>query len=561
MENEQTHFIEAQVNQGYIDALIEEWLEKEPYSVRIRKNFQTACWAFRNNKHVIFVGDALYKTLKRALQRGDEYYIVSYFFHELSHSKETERDLRTLSKALKADGIPFRFHNLAEDARIEHLFRVRTGRPFRWADFERSPEGSNVPTSLLFAIIQQDGGTQGLESFEYFERVHAYYIRMIACSNSWDLIPILKEWREEFGSQSGDNAPQRGSTPQPPPEENEPPQSSEEESEENEANDADDLESEESEEDEADSEAEDPSDEATSTDEGPDDDGSESEEFDDPEEMTDLEESMMLNEDDDAFEEAMENSEEIEMLSGCSDPHDDEFEFHTVEIESCTTGTVRVPGFDGHWDKTEADFLAGEFKKLFRDKSVMQNTRTPTRRLNIPGLAIGNFDKPFREKTLLAQKRKKVCIIVDCSGSMRRAMPHMRVVLDVFSQLAHSGTAEGHVILSGVTHQGARTETYALPLSSEIIGELHGTHGAEGIANAMEVAMPLLQESDWNIVLTDGKINDAPIDKRYFNARRIKTLGIYLGLEENCDLLRWFDYAIVEPNPRGIVNKMMQLLA
>lgn len=567
-DERQFAFITAQSNEGYIDALISGWLENEPYTILIRKNFRTAAWAFRNGKHHIFIGDALWKQLGRAVQSGDEHYVISYLMHELSHSRETEKDLVSLSKALKAEKIPFRFHNLCEDARIEHLFRERTGRLFRWSDFEEIKMGKK-PDSVLFAIIQQDGGTEGVETHPLFERVHQFYHRMIEAGNSWDLIPICKEWIDEFGANNAESCPQRGSTPK---SEEEPEDSEESEGSSDIADDEGaDKENEGSEasEDESDDEAQGPdgsdedSEDTPESSDTPDEvpeDAEETDEFDHPEEASDLMQSMELMEDDEAFEEAMGESEEIESTCIGSPHSKDEFEFGTVQVSECTTGTVRIPNGRGHWDRNEADRLTGEFEKLFRGKKVLENTRRPTRRLNLRDLAVGNFDKPFRQQAIRARQKKRVCIIVDCSGSMGSIMPHMRVVLDIFSRLAQSGHAEGHVILSGVVRGKALAETYTLPLSEKTIGEIEGWHGAEGLANAFEIGLPLLRESDWNIVLTDGMICDSAVDKARFNRMGVRTLGIYMGDEDNCDLDRWFDYQIVEPGPKAIVDKMLRLL-
>jgi len=569
----QEELIKKETNEAYLDALIEGILDKIPYTVRVRKNYRTACWTFRNGRHYIFVGDALHRMLGRALQRGDEEYIHSFFQHELGHSLFTERDLRSLDQALKSEGIPFRLYNLFEDARIEERMRQITGRLFGWSRFEKIGV-SDKPGALLFAIIQQDGDTTGLEDSAIFERVYDYYMRAVSASDSWALIPIIKEWLEEFGAKSAETLKEDIREAQEAAgDENEDGSSEQEDGESvgqtdegnQESNDSEETDPDvgnESEEDDGDAEPETDADQELA-DEGAETEPSE-EENDTPLNLEDLQLSMEMQEDDEAFDAGMDESEDIESLEALSGgkPLSDEdcIETGTVVISECSNGTVRVEGRFVDWDREEAKRLTGEFKKLFRGRKVMQNTRRPTRRLNLRDLSIGKFDQPFREKNMTAKETKRVCIIVDCSRSMEKIMPDMKVVLDIFSRLAESGHVEGHVVLSGVHRSIAKAETLKLPLSIGTIGEIDGIYGAEGLDNAFRMATPLMREADWNIVLTDGRINDNCIDRNYYRSIGIRTYGIYIGDEDYADLSRWFDYQIIEPGPKQIADKMLRLL-
>lgn len=516
-----TEFIERETDEAYLDCLIEGQLDEAPYSVRIRSNFPTACWAFRDGRHHIFVGDGILDKAELTPEKNAAHYIASYFVHENAHARWTERDIKAIKRALEAEGIAFGLHNIFEDARIEHRFRSTYGRHFRWSVFENI-EYKDEPLAIFFALIQQDGESEGLEVLSHYARVREYYDRACEAEDAWALIPILKEWNEEFSACED---------------------SPDDEDEDNESSDETEGELEPSQGNEPETDSE------SSGQYG----------------LEDLLQSLQMLEDDEAFEEAMEESEEIESLQdllGPGEKHtaEDGVESGSVSIEEYTTDMVRSANKSGEWDCDEAKRLKAEFEKLFRDAKVLQNTRRPTRRLNLRDIARGDFDKPFREKKVTSKTLKKVVIIVDCSGSMSDVMPDMHVVLDVFSRLAETGHVEGHVVLSGVHAGKAMVETLTLPLDEATIGQIQGVYGSEGLSHAMSVAMPLMQDADWSIVLTDGWINDDPIDKGAFNDKGIRTYGIYIGDTEFADLSQWFDYQIVEPTPKAVVDKMIRLL-
>jgi len=119
--------ISTMIDEAYLRLVIKGLLDNEKYDIRMRRNFDTACWSFVP-PHLIFVGDQIFKN---CTAKPKAYYAESYLVHEVGHSLFTERDLKAVNLALGASAIPFKLLNLAEDARIEWLMRSRLKRCFR----------------------------------------------------------------------------------------------------------------------------------------------------------------------------------------------------------------------------------------------------------------------------------------------------------------------------------------------------------------------------------------------------------------------------------------------
>ena len=561
------------VNEGYLDLLLARLLDEQAYEIRIKPNFNTASWCKKADKHYVVIG----KDILKAQNFEEDYkvyepYIISYLFHEVGHSLYTEPDLKAVSHALKAVEVPFVLMNLFEDARIEHLMRTKSGRAFSWSSYETLNDPAS-PSDLLFCIIQNDGIGKPYQEHEHYERVcEYYYMSMIELNSTWDLIPLLEEWVKEFSKQSekeirkGINDAKKPQEPQDG-DEDEPNESAEGDGDEQAPSDElEDQGSEGSPEDESEDENS-----ANGADESDDEDESEDEsagtgnssedesEDENPCDMEDLQLSASLNAEGNEADSFLEDTEDLENELSEGAPRK-EVENESVEISEYTTATVRQPDMQGYFDHNLAKQLSPQFLRLFRSKIGFRNSSESSRRLNLRGICKNDYRAPFRRRTESARASKNVVLIVDCSGSMSGIMPDMRVVLDIFSQLAERRHIKGYVVLSGVNYGTAMVETLPLPLSKETIGQIHGLYGSEGLNHAMEKALPLMQKADWNICLTDGMINDARIDKRFYNSKRVRTLGIYIGDEDDSDMSAWFDYQAVEPDVKGVVDKMLRLL-
>lgn len=190
------------VNELWREVLIMGLPEEKRYKVLTHPSHPTACWAWREEpkpgEHKIWIGERSVDLCTK--KPADKIYIQSLLLHEIAHSKLTVKDIKAVAKWCKDNKIPFSLFNLFEDARIEHIFRVTYSRNFLWAEYEKPIKNKDLnPTSALFKFIQRENRRVRFPAtFKEGERVRCYYERIIACESTYDLMPILLEWIEEF---------------------------------------------------------------------------------------------------------------------------------------------------------------------------------------------------------------------------------------------------------------------------------------------------------------------------------------------------------------------------
>jgi hypothetical protein len=208
----------------------------EKHTVSLKPKFDTACWAYLP-PHRIYIGTDLFekRMVKPGLTKAQQAkYIANHYHHELGHALFTERNMKSIQAVLKAMDCQFSLYNLFEDAYMEDRYRREAEYRFEWLELE-DLDFSPRPESLLFALIQAEGDVKVVEtrlstwapeapavpegdpmsmlasmfslkpedSREKLEamlpRVVDYYRRICAVTQSMQLMPILKEWLEEFG--------------------------------------------------------------------------------------------------------------------------------------------------------------------------------------------------------------------------------------------------------------------------------------------------------------------------------------------------------------------------
>jgi hypothetical protein len=208
----------------------------EKHDVSLKPKFDTACWAYLP-PHRIYIGTDLFE--KRMVKAGlteaqQAKYIANHYHHELGHALFTERNMKRIQAELKAMDCAFSLYNLFEDAYMEDRYRREAEYRFEWLTLE-DLDFNPRPESLLFALIQAEGDVTVVEkrlctwkpeqpkvapgdpmamlaalfsatpadTREQLEallpRVVEYYRRIIAVTQSMQLMPILKEWLAEFG--------------------------------------------------------------------------------------------------------------------------------------------------------------------------------------------------------------------------------------------------------------------------------------------------------------------------------------------------------------------------
>ena len=484
--------------------LINDLTSSEPYYIGIKKNFDTACWSFnlKKKKHTIYVGNNLFDSVKRIGKLGIEYYISSYLHHEISHSVHTEKDMVNVSSWLKKNKIPFSLLNIFEDARIECLWRIKTDRKFNWTDYEDLPKidkDSNA-TQMLFVYIQKEGIWRS--RLAKMKRIREYYDEITECKTTQDLYPLLKKWIEEFPETEKDldDLKEKGFL----------------------------------------------GDSASS-----------------PCGSGDLDTSVKLQEDE-KLSEAMD--EDTTDVIGKSPYADEDNERNLVDEpteaeQDYTTSSDRIYDDQAncYFDKKLADSLMSPLRKIFKSKVRNSTSTSPSKRLNLRGIAAGRYDKLYRKQDIESKKKKTVNVFVDCSGSMEGSpIQNARALVYMMNNLAKEGYIDGHVILTGGSGNNTQTYTLKMPINNCDIGSIIADGDFEGIKGTFELCKKLLKKAEWNFVFTDGNITDAGFSTTKMKKEGIHSFGLYVGNPESCNLSKWFNKYLARETLKELMEKLIQ---
>ena len=207
----------------------------------------------------------------------------------------------------------------------------------------------------------------------------------------------------------------------------------------------------------------------------------------------------------------------------------------------------------------ERDKLLREMQKLFVDTQRNIATEAPSKRLNVKRLASGS-KKIFRKKALEKRVKKRVNIILDLSGSMEDTMPNMHLIIDVMDNMARAGYVDATLILTAVKNGYSTYEILEMPLQKGTIQKLQALNCAEGLDNTMRSNIEVLQNADYNWVLTDGFIDEKALDKKYFAKKGIRTHAMYIGdirVKEEMQLS--FDHVLCEPDVTALTRKIFRM--
>jgi hypothetical protein len=488
--------IKNAIKSAHTELILDGILDKSSrYSIRIRKDYDTACWSFRPPHH-IFVGDGVLKNVREGVHKDKDYYIASYLHHEVGHSLFTERDLKSINSCLRSKGMGFKMFNLFEDARIEHLMRKKTGRPFRWFDYEDAKKiDMEKPLSQFFFLIQSEySWKEKTEEKVYVdEHVIGFYKEAIECEDTWAVIDVMEKWLEVF------------------------PQSKDEIAEEMETIGF-----------------------------GSESDLSQSLQLQDNDDK--LSELLSGSADINEKEEKRENNKG-EKNKGGKDPRKDD---HGEPLEEFSSYDYTRTYKSVEIDSRLIGRLLPRLQSIFRGRVVKTNTARPSKRLSIKGLT-SDSDKIYRRNTQIAPATKKFNLIIDCSGSMDGdPLSGAASIAVMFGSLASMGYVEGSVVLSSTSGY----QTFRLPLSQKRIEEVFHTHGGEGFSNTFSAVKPLMKDADVNFIITDGNISDGALDKHKMTSEGIYTFGVYVGDPEYCQLDRWFHRGVAKETLTAVVDEL-----
>ncbi len=490
MTEKQSYFKQL-IKDEHIEMVINDLIPIEPIHISIKKNFDTACWSFneKSKKHSIYVGDKILEKVVNKGKKGIEYYATSYLHHEMSHALHTLRDLKFVNDWLSKEKIPFSLFNLFEDARIEYLWRVKADRLFNWADYEKLPEiNEDSNATNLLFVYIQKEGKIRSE-IEKMKRVKEYYSEILECNETIELFPILKRWIEEF------------------------PETKE---------DLDQLAK----------------------------DGYLSKDG-------DLATTVELQSSESAAEKMDEDSEDVIGKSPYKDEDNDVDlveELTEIEYDYSTSYTDSI--FDSshsyEYDKNQASKLMPSMQKIFKQKNKKISQSNATNRLNTKNFLNSRFDKLYKKKIVETKGKKKINLMIDCSGSMGGGpIQNARTFTYILNEFAKKSYLEGYIILTGGDSSRHQCMTMKLPINSNDIEHIIANSGAEGLRRTIEKTNDIIKKSDWTFVMTDGNITDNAV-----NTKGLPLFGMYVGNPDTCNLSKWFNKYIA----RETLEELIQVL-
>ena len=508
----------------------------EPYEFRFHPTFPTACWRWdkKEEKHKILIG--LGNGLKERFKEDIEY-MLSFGYHEVSHSLHTTRDLKKLNERLKKEGIPFPLYNLFEDARIEHLFRKRFKRPFRWKTWEERDMDKKLiewlefyfsyperirewketgtlndvsiqanPAQMFLLIIQAEGktpflkeirerknrieaetewGTYPLNCEEVSLRDHITKINindLIARINDYydralkvKTVEEMIELLKEWCKEFPQTREDDGSwIPQLIPS-------------------------------------------------GQTGDGEETVElsFSDPDEMTDEEFEQLWN---DAVTES-DDRDDGEEPGGLGKRGDREYT--KGDGDPIIEYSRHIEPID--WDRVKRD--VERLLKSFRPMTLKRDTTTPSKRLSTRKLATDR-DDIYRREEEISFRMRPFTVIVDCSGSMCKMVPeqhHLVAIFNEIAEIARRTGVEAYLIFTKSRSQ----ELFRLPVRRDVIEKIPYDGMSENILGGLIEFERYILRTDFVFVISDMQITDywSSTEKKIKELRKKgkEVIGIYKG--------------------------------
>lgn len=501
----------------------------EPQDVKVKPGFETACWSFQP-PHKIFVGDGLFDkwNIRKGLSPEQQNrYIRNHYHHEQAHGLFTERDMTVVKTALKRIRAPFSLFNIMEDAVIEHRYRQANDYRFNWLEYEHLGFNDR-PESLLLAFIQAEGDREVVksaleqwpETFKaftdlagerdipdpenvrnalkpVFDRVWSYYERLLNVKGTMAVFPLISAWLKEFGM------------PPPPPS---------------------------------------PSPSKGSGQQSPGNGG-----------MQDMSHTMEMAQNPQALADFEKDAESLEDGTPVKNKFQ-ELEADANHKAEAQSGDVLGKGGAGGLPvcRTRAESIARKFLPLFKTRISKVSTLVPSKRISSRNMMLGR--PPYRRKKVEEGKgKKKVLLILDCSGSMSgHYIEEGKVLIAALSNLAKLRHVEGHVVLSIVNNEGPRWQRFALPMAQDQIDKIKAYGNGEGLEYSIQSNIQQARDADYVFVYTDAQISDKAVNKSALHSQGVFTWGLYAGDDEALpSLLKYFDKAILRKTTEELVDAIL----
>ena len=211
------------------------------------------------------------------------------------------------------------------------------------------------------------------------------------------------------------------------------------------------------------------------------------------------------------------------------------------------------------FDIKKRDALLHIMKNIFTSPQRYMKTSIPSKRLNIKK-NIQSSDKIFIKKSQVVSYKKKLTILLELSGSMHTTMHNMRLVVDVLDKMAQRNLIDATLILTAAS-QKEEFQILKMPLEENTVNKLSAHNAAEGLDNAMRKNLKSLSSSDYVWILTDGYIDDKPLQKDFYHKNHIFTHAMYIGdIDCSKEMQKSFDHVICEQSVEDLGKVILNLI-
>lgn len=548
------NFVISFADPALMRALVMDVLPDETVSVNATYGVETAFHYFDKNlkEHKIYIGTN-YDKLNDSLNSRDEIkqYVLALLIHELGHANFTNLDGKRINEICQAERIPFQLWNTAEDARIEIKMRqliidkIDVNYMFGWEKWLPNPEESAdmSPEAILLTMINCEN-TRPVNAIRA-KRVGQYYTRFVNAADSFEIIDILKEWRDEFYPPSmgvsntmGKGTP--GTTGM----------NGLEGSMEAMLN--------------ALQEADNQIAQALGNGEGlpiPGASGDASTALAclngdiDIQALEQISVSVA-----DAVKEHIEASEQFRCKGNFGD----------ITIEEASNTDTIFKGTPRAYLDDEYKIVLKHFNKILSPSETYRAQRTPTRTLNIKSLGLTksspNTQNIYKRKEINKhEKGKRILFVLDLSGSMGGyAADSQRTIALAANELAKKTKYSIDLIGTKVIKGKSLHQAISLPVEEKNILAINANGSAEGIADAVTSSKKFFNSKDVVIFVTDGDIHDKEVNKKFFEKHiqaGTMSVGMYVGKSgHNEEMEKWFNFFINETRVSDAIEKLVHLV-
>ncbi|MDD4969893.1 MAG: hypothetical protein PHT07_10745 [Paludibacter sp.] len=551
-EEEQTYlrdFVVSFADPALVRAMVMDIVPEDTVTVNATYGVETAFHYYDHGakEHKIFIGTD-YESLHDSLDDRDQVkqYVLALLVHELGHANYTDLDGKAISEECKKEKIPFALWNTAEDARIEIKMRqlildkIDINYMFGWEKWLPNPQESAdmSPEAILLTMINCEN-SRPVNAIRA-KRVGQYYTRFVNASDSFEVIDILKEWRDEFYSPSHNmmNDMSKGMSGEDAAMQAMQAALQEALSQMNQALGG-----------KGNQSVPGPSgDETVSV-------GCQTGEID----INALEAASL------SITRAMQEQRELNQQIRCKG------NFGDVAIEEASNTDKIFKGEPKFYLKDEYELILKHFRKILTPIETNRAQRMPTRTLNVKALGLTksspNTQNIYKKKEQHKnEKGKKILFVLDLSGSMGGyAVYSQRTIALAANTLAKNSRYSIDLIGSKVLNDVSLHQAISLPYDDKNILAMEANGESEGIADAVTNSKQYFASKDIVIFITDGDIHDKKVSKKFFQKYinpAAKTIGVFVGGHDghNHKMADWFDYFIKDESVSAAVEKFVHII-